>query len=319
MSKNYVKVPVVMQMEALECGAACLTMILAYHGKWMTLEKVRLDCGVSRDGSSAKNILLAARSYGMIAKGYRFDMEDVLNAKFPCIIHWNFNHFVVLCGFKKNTAILNDPARGMVEVSMKEFDDAFTGICLQFEPTDAFIADGKPQSIIRFAKTRLKGTLIPFIFVILTGMFTAIIGVINPVFSRIFMDRILSDTNENWLYPLILAMTGVLMLQTIISLIRTLYMLKIQGKFAIVANTTFMWHVLRLPMEFFSQRMAGDIASRQTSNEGIAASLMNQLAPVLLNLIMLIFYLLVMLRYSLVLTGVGIAGHLFCLGTVYCH
>jgi NHLM bacteriocin system ABC transporter peptidase/ATP-binding protein len=307
MSKNYVKVPVVMQMEALECGAASLAMILAYHGKWMPLEKVRLDCGVSRDGSSAKNILLAARSYGMTAKGYRFDIKDIMNAKFPCIIHWNFNHFVVLCGFKKNIAVLNDPARGMVEVSMREFDEAFTGICLQFEPTDEFVADGKPQSIIGFAKTRLKGTLTAFIFVILTGIFTAIIGVINPVFARIFMDRILSDPNQNWLYPLILAMTGVLLVQTIISLISTLYMLKIQGKFAIVANTTFMWHVLRLPMEFFSQRMAGDISSRQMSNEGIAASLMNQLAPVLLNFIMLIFYLLVMLRYSLILTGVGVA------------
>ncbi|WMJ83970.1 NHLP family bacteriocin export ABC transporter peptidase/permease/ATPase subunit [Oscillospiraceae bacterium LTW-04] len=306
MSKGYVKVPIIMQMEALECGAASLAMILAYHGKWLPLEKVRLDCGVSRDGSNAKNIILAARSYGLTAAGYRFEIEDLHNIKFPCIIHWNFNHFVVLCGFKKNSALLNDPARGIVEVSMKEFDESFTGICIQFNPTEHFVPEGKPRSMIAFAQKRLKGTLVPILFVMITGMLAAIIGVINPVFSRVFMDRILSGESPDWLFSLLLSMSGVLIIHIIVSLISTFYMLKIQGKFAIVANATFMWHVLRLPMEFFAQRMAGDIATRQNSNEGIAAFLMNQLAPVLLNLIMLIFYLTVMLKYSLLLSAVGI-------------
>lgn len=306
--RNIAKVPVVMQMENLECGAACLAMVLAYHGKWLPLEQVRSNCGVSRDGSSAKNLLRAARAYGMQAAGYRLEVENIRQAEFPVIIHWNFNHFVVLNGFKKNRAVLNDPARGTVEVSMEEFDKSFTGITLTFSKTESFVTGGKPKSMLGFAKARLKGTLIPFIFVILTGILTAVAGVIAPVFSRIFMDRILTGQNPEWLYPFIFGMVGLLLFQLTVSVINTVYMLKIRGKLAIVANTTFLWHVLRLPMEFFSQRMAGDVANRQSSNEGIAETLITQLAPVLLNTAMLVFYLVVMIKYSLLLTVVGLAA-----------
>jgi NHLM bacteriocin system ABC transporter peptidase/ATP-binding protein len=302
------KVPVVMQMENLECGAACLAMILAYHGKWLPLEQVRADCGVSRDGSNAKNILRAARAYGMEAAGYRFEVESVKQAEFPLIIHWNFNHFVVLNGFTKNHAVLNDPARGTVKVGMEEFDRSFTGIALSFSKAEGFVADGQPRSVISFAKKRLKGTLAPFVFVVLTGILTAAVGVVSPVFSRIFMDRILTGASPGWLYPFIFAMVGLLLFQLVVSVLNVSYMLKIRGKLAIVANTSFFWHVLRLPMEFFSQRMAGDIAARQGSNEGIAETLIAQLAPVLLNTAMLVFYLAVMINYSLLLTVVGLAA-----------
>jgi len=303
-----IKVPVVMQMEALECGAACLAMILAYYGRWVPLEQIRSDCGVSRDGSNARNILSAARAYGLDAAGYRFETEDIKKAEFPVIIHWNFNHFVVLNGFNKECAVLNDPGRGTVEIPMEEFEKAFTGIALQFKKTERFIPGGKPRSVAAFARERLKGTLAPFLFVIITGLLTATVGVISPAFSRVFMDRILTGQNPDWLYPFIAGMTALLVFQIAVSLINTLYMLKIRGKLAIVANTRFFWHVIRLPMEFFSQRMAGDIAARQASNEGIAETLIAQLAPVLLNIGMLIFYLMVMLRYSLLLTCVGLAS-----------
>ena len=158
LTKGAAKVPVVMQMEALECGAASLTMILAYYGKWVPLEQVRADCGVSRDGSNAKNVLKAARSYGLVAKGYRYEPEDLKkNGKFPCIIHWNFNHFLVLNGFKGNKAYLNDPAKGNYAVSMETFDESFTGICLMFEPGEDFQPGGKPKSMLAFAKKRLIG------------------------------------------------------------------------------------------------------------------------------------------------------------------
>lgn len=157
-TKGVAKVPIVMQMEALECGAASLAMILAYYGKWIPLEQVRLDCGVSRDGSNARNILRAARSYGLTAKGYRYEPEMLRKeGKFPCIIHWNFNHFVVLDGFRGNKAVLSDPAKGTYTVSMKTFDESFTGICLFFEPDENFVPGGKPQSMISYAKKRLKG------------------------------------------------------------------------------------------------------------------------------------------------------------------
>ncbi|MEG1877268.1 MAG: NHLP family bacteriocin export ABC transporter peptidase/permease/ATPase subunit [Lachnospiraceae bacterium] len=307
--RGYVKVPLVMQMEALECGAASLAMVLAYYGKWVVLEQVRADCGVSRDGSNAANMLGAARSYGLEAKGYKYEPQSLKNkGRFPCIIHWNFNHFVVLCGFKNNHAVINDPARGTRMVSMQEFDQSFTGICIMFEPTEKFKADGKRKSIWRFVKKRLIGTLPAMLFVLLSTIVLSIIGIINPVFSRIFMDRLLSGRDISWLYPFLLCMTGVAIVQIAVLMLRAIYLLKIEGKFAISSNSSFIWHLLRLPLSFYAQRMAGDVAERQRINEKIASSLISQLAPLVLGFAMMIFYLLVMLRYSPILTAVGMGS-----------
>ena len=306
-SGGVAKVPVVMQMEALECGAASLAMILAYYDKWIPLEQVRSDCGVSRDGSKAANVLRAARSYGMIAKGYRYEPEELKKyGKFPCIVHWNFNHFVVLNGFKKDKAVLNDPAKGNYTVSMKVFDESFTGICLMFEPGDNFEPSGKPKSMMSFARERMKGSAVAVAFVILTSIISNLIGIINPAFSRIFLDRLLTGVNPEWFMPFIMALALIGIIQLVVSWISAVYSLKINGKMDAVGNTTFMWKVLRMPMEFFSQRMAGDICQRQSSNSNIAKTLVSTFAPLLLNTIMMIFYLVVMLRYSLVLTLIGL-------------
>ena len=301
--------PVIMQLEALECGAACLAMILAYYGKWVPLEQARLDCGVSRDGSNARNLLRAARSYGLTAGGYRYEPEELRkNGTFPCIIHWNFNHFVVLNGFQGEQAVLNDPARGVVRVSMETFDEAFTGICLQFEPNETFVPGGKPRSMAGFAKERLKGAEAAVLFVVLTTVITSLIGVINPAFSRIFLDRLLTGQNPEWFMPFLFLMGGFALLQLAAAWIQAVYSLRINGKIDVVGSASFMWHVLRLPMEFFSQRMAGDIQQRQASNAGIARELVDTFAPLALNMVMLLFYFAVMLRYSLLLTMIGVGS-----------
>lgn len=303
------KVPVVMQMEALECGAASLTMILAYYGKWIPLEQVRADCGVSRDGSNAKNVLKAARSYGLTAKGYRYEPEDLKkNGKFPCIIHWNFNHFVVLDGFKGNKAYLNDPAKGSYSVPMETFDKSFTGICLMFEPSESFEPGGKPKSVLSFAKKRLKGAGAAIAFVVLTTVISSLIGIINPAFSRIFLDRLLTGENPEWFMTFLFAFAGMGAVQLIVQWIQTVYSLKINGKLSVVGSTEYMWKVLRMPMEFFSQRMAGDIQQRQGMNASAAQSLVQTFAPLALNTVMMVFYLVVMIRYSFVLTLVGLAS-----------
>ena len=308
-TKGVAKVPVVMQMEALECGAASLAMILAYYGKWIPLEQVRLDCGVSRDGSNARNVLRAARSYGLAAKGYRYEPEDLKKSgKFPCIIHWNFNHFVVLNGFRGDKAVLNDPAKGTYAVSMKAFDEAFTGICLFFEPGEDFKPEGKPQSMISYAKQRLTGAGTAIVFVTLTAVISALLGVITPAFSRVFLDRLLTGENPDWLMPFTLALAGISVIQLVVAWIQAVYSLRINGKLAVVGNTTFMWKVLRMPMEFFSQRMAGDIQGRQSANAEIAGQLVNTFAPLALDAAMMVFYLVVMLRYSVVLTLIGLAS-----------
>ena len=313
--KTVAKVPVIMQMEALECGAASLTMVLAYFGKWLPLEQVRSDCGVSRDGSNAKDVLMAARSYGLEAEGFRCEPDELKEeGAFPCIIHWNFNHFVVLRGFKKDKAIINDPARGSVAVPMEEFDKSFTGICLQFEPTENFVPDGKKKSILSFAKKRLKGAKTSVIFVMVTSVITALFGIIQPGFSRVFIDHLLSGTDPNWTRPFLIMLSVFTFVQLLSATLSTVFSLKINGKMAVVGSSTYMWKILRLPMEFFSQRMAGDIELRRSQNESVAGQLVNTFAPLLLDAGMMIFYLVVMVRYNLTLTIIGILSILINIG-----
>lgn len=303
------KVPVIMQMEALECGAACLAMILAYYQKWIPLEQVRLDCGVSRDGSNMKNVFLAGQHYGLNVHGYRMEPEGLKeNGTFPCIIHWEFNHFVVLDGFKNGKAVLNDPARGIVQIPMERFDESFTGLVLTFEPGEGFVPSGKRRSTLEFARKRLTGAAPAVVFVVLTSIITYLFGVINPVLSRIFFDRLLTGKAPSWLYPFLMVMVGLAVFQLIVQWAQIVYNLKINGKMAIEGNAGYMWKILRLPMDFFSQRMTGDIMQRQGTNASIASTLVQTVAPLALNTIMMIFYLAVMLRYSVLLTLVGVAS-----------
>lgn len=308
-TKGAAKVPVIMQMEALECGAASLAMVMAYYGKWIPLEQVREDCGVSRDGSNAKNVLVAARSYGFVAKGYRFEPEELRKSgTFPCIIHWNFNHFVVLDGFKGNKAVINDPARGQCYVSLEEFDKSFTGICLKIEPGEDFVPEGKPKSVLTFVKNRLQGAGTAIAFVVICSLISALMGVIQPGFSRIFYDRLLTGQNPEWFFPFMVGFAVIAGIRIIVSAVEAIFSNKLNGKMDVVGNSTFLWKVLHMPMNFFSQRMAGDIQNRQASNAGIAGSLVNTFAPLALDGIMAVFYLVVMIRYSPLLTMVGLSS-----------
>ncbi|MBQ4500267.1 MAG: hypothetical protein II962_00360, partial [Spirochaetales bacterium] len=257
------KVPVIMQMEALECGAASLAMVMAYYGKWVPLEQVRSDCSVSRDGSNAKNIYLAAEHYGFDVRARKMSPQALKEESFfPCIIHWNMNHFVVLKGFRGNSVYINDPARGSVRISWKEFDESFTGVVILPVPSKDFKKEGRPKSVREFAFERLKGAGAALSFVTLTTIIFYLFGIVDSVSSRIFIDRLLSGNNDNWLYPFVAFLTGFAVIQIIVAWIRAVYTLKLNGKMTIVGGTSFMWKVLHLPMEFFSQRFAGDIQMR---------------------------------------------------------
>ena len=313
--KGVVKVPVVMQLEMLECGAASLTMIMHYYKKWIPLEQARVDCGVSRDGSSAKNIMRAARSYGMIAKAWRLEPESLLEeGPFPCICHWGFNHFVVLCGFKGKNAILNDPARGRVTVPWEEFDSQFTGVCVTIEPGENFEPSGKPKSPFTYAAERLKGSSTAVIFVVLTTTISSLMGIINPLFGRVFLDRLLTGQNPEWLTPFIIAMSIFAAINIIVMWIAAWYSVRIQGKMAAVGSASYLWKIIRLPLQFFDQRLAADLSDRQATNASIAGTLVETFAPLMLNALMLVFYLFVMLRYSVLLTAIGIGAILINLG-----
>ena len=302
-----VKVPQVMQMEALECGAACLCMILAYHGLWVPLEKVRADCGVSRDGSKASNVLKAARRYGLKAKGMTYSTKSLREkAALPCILFWNFNHFVVLAGFKGKHAIINDPARGEVKVPMGEFEESFTGVALLFEKTEDFEPGGQKPDTLAFARSRLAGLGLPIAFVMLTAAITSSVAIVNTSLGQVFMDHILSGDDPDWLVPLTMVMFVLALVTGVVSVLNAIYLVRIQGKIAVVSSSRFMRHLLHLPVGFYAQRMVGDLQQRQSANETIAFALVSQLAPVLINAVMLVLYLLIMLRYSVLLTAVGL-------------
>lgn len=307
LKRGVADVPVIMQLEALECGAASLAMISAYYGKWIPLEQARLDCAVSRDGSSAVNILKAARSYGFNADGYHVELEDLRdNVTFPCIIHWDFEHFVVLDGFSGDKAVLNDPARGRIKITMDELDQGYTGVCLLFEPTEAFTPGGQQRSVLDFAKKRLTGAMSAVVFVMLATLISYLFGIINPAFVRFFMDHILTGENRELLTPFLGIMIGAAVLQVAVTAVQSIYSLKISGKMAMVGNSTYMWKLMRLPMEFFSQRMSGDLLQRQGSNAAIAETLTGTLAPLVLNAAMMIVYLVIMCRYSVPLTLIAV-------------
>ncbi len=307
-TKGVAKVPVVMQMETLECGAAALAMIMAFYGKWMPLEQVRLDCGVSRDGASTQNIAKAARSYGLEVEGFQRGI-DVLRkmGPFPCIVTWNRSTYVVCCGFKGNYAYVNDPAKGSCKLTIEEFERSYGGICLTFAPTEEFVPGGKRKSVIEFARNRLRGAGVAVAFVALTTLVGYLFEMITPAFTRFFLDRLLTGENSELLIPFIALLTVVAVIQVIMSAVGSIYSLKINGKMAIIGSSTFMWKVLRLPMEFFSQRLAGDIQQRKNTNAVIAETLVNTLTPLALNVAMMVFYLVIMIRYSVLLTAVGIA------------
>lgn len=300
------KVPMMMQMEALECGAVCLNMIYAYYGLLRPLEETRKDCGVSRNGSNAKNILKAARNQHFNAKGYRYEIDTLKKkGKFPCIIHWNLNHFVVLKGFKKNKVYINDPSRGEIIVSEEEFEQSFTGICLILEPDELFIPKGKTSTVFDTIKEILSKSKKAFVIVLISAIFTSLFALIYPVFSRVFLDRLLTYNNPNWIYPFFILLFTICLARFISQCIEINSLLKIDGKFSVVNNAKYMWHILRLPLDFYAQRSSGDILNRQKMNEMIAGTMIKMLAPAILDICLMLFYLVVMTRYSWILTTIA--------------
>ena len=305
--KKIAKVPQIMQMESVECGAASLCMILAYYGRWVSLEQMRKDCGVSRDGSKASSILKAARLYGLDAKGLRLDMEELLaEAKFPCIVFWNQNHFVVVRGVRGDYIYLNDPAHGQVPVTKEEFKEKYSGIALQFEKNDTFEPGGSRPDVIAYARKRLKGMEKAILFVMLTAVVSMLASSMYTSLGKVMIDQVLGGSNPNWLEPVVKAMIVLTLINGAVSILSAVYLVKIQGKTAVVSSSKFMRHLLHLPVDFYSQRSVGDLQMRLSNNETATYTLIGQLAPVVISMVMLILYLVVMLKYSVILTAIGV-------------
>lgn len=300
------RVPVIMQMESAECGAASLAMILAYYGKWLPLGQVRYDCGVSRDGSSLRNVSMAARNYGLQTKAYSIEsLDDLKELPLPCIAHWNFEHFVVVTGIGKDKVFINDPARGKIKASAQEADEAMTGVVLTFTPGPDFKRGGHRASISSFVVERLQGAKEALLFTFITGMIIAFAGVAAKIFTQVFADDILTRRNPEW-FPLFMILFGSLFLvQTVTQLISDIYSRAFRMKLSIIGNSSFLRQLFRLPMRFFEQHVPGDLLMRQKSAATVASSLVGKLAPVVTNVTLLVIYLFFMMRYNLVLAGVA--------------
>lgn len=287
--ENVKRVPVVLQMEAVECGAASLAMILAYYKRFIPLEKMRIDCNVTRDGSLAKYIVKAAAKHELETKAYKMDPEQIRQRQdFPMIIHWNFNHFVVLCGFRGTDAVINDPASGRIRVPAEVFDRSFTGIALCFRPGEAFERIGMPAQTGGFIKKMCRGQKAAFVFVIVLGAVYSLLNGLPPVFYKIFTDRILLGGSPEWLPALLLAMlaTGTSML--LAGGLQVLFAKRLQAQLRIREAAVFFRKLLRLPAAFFDQRFCGDIVSRQQDGQEIISLFFERILPALMEVILML-------------------------------
>jgi NHLM bacteriocin system ABC transporter peptidase/ATP-binding protein len=299
------RTPTILQLEATECGAAGLAMILAYHGRWIPLEELRVACGVSRDGSKAHNMLAAARRYGLEAKGFKKEVEKVAELPFPMIVFWNFNHYVVVerLDLRRGFARLNDPAVGRRTVSLDEFEKAFTGVCLAFRTGPAFQRGGRPSRLIATLARRLTGSRSAFGFVLLATLGLAVPGIVIPAFSKIFIDQVLGASLDNWLRPLLIGMAATALMRGALTWVQQSVLVRLELKLAVAGSAEFMWHLLRLPVDFFNQRHAGDIAARVAAHTRIAQLLSGQLSTAMVGLATAGFYIAAMAAFDVTLTA----------------
>ena len=300
------KTPTIMQMEVVECGAASLAMILGYHGRWVPLEELRVKCGVSRDGSKASNVMKAARSYGLTSKGFNKEPEKLRTMSLPMVVFWNFNHFLVVEGFRNVKVYLNDPAAGPRVVSDEEFDLSFTGVVLTFEAGAEFKKGGQPQSVFAALKRRFVGLKDAIAYLVLVGVALVLPGLVVPVFTSVFIDKLLISGMESWLKPLLLGIVITALLRVALTWLESYYLLRVRTQIALASASKFFWHVLRLPVEFYTQRSPGEISSRVGINDKVAGMLSGDLAHAFLAVIQAVFFAALMLFYDVWLTLISI-------------
>jgi NHLM bacteriocin system ABC transporter peptidase/ATP-binding protein len=294
-------------MEATECGAASLAMVLAHYGLWVPLEKLRSECGVNRDGSKASNVMRAAKARGCEVHGYRWEAESLREEQdYPLIIHWEFNHFLVLEGIRGDKVYLNDPAMGRRTVYWDEFVTSYTGIALTIRPGAGFQPAGHRYNVFKAVAQKLWQDKWGMTFLILLGLCMIVPGLASPIFSQVFLDDILTGKHRDWMGNLCIAMTVSFLVSAVLTWLRAVLLTRWQRKLTLADSSTFFWHLLRLPMHFFHQRYAAEVAGRISMNESVAGVLSGSAATAVLDAFIALFFLLLLLQYNVLLTFIGI-------------
>ncbi|MEE1157929.1 MAG: ATP-binding cassette domain-containing protein [Atopobiaceae bacterium] len=307
-NKDVVKVPVVLQMEELDGGAACLGMVMGYHRKWVGLDQLRIACEISRDGIQPESIRRAAENYGLDCRIESLSFEELKErTELPAIIVWNKTRYVVFCGSDRKGLCINHPAKGKQHVGEDEFRKRYAGTRLCLTPGEKFEPSGKKPGIFDHLRSVLRTHESVVRLVMVTSVLATFAAILSPVFTRIFTDYVLGQDTSSWYPGVLYAFAALIAFQLIASVINQILIIRAKGKVAATSSARFLRHVLYMPIDFFYQHKAGDLADRQNSNNEIAETLIGQLAPLLINLVMLVFYLVVMAQYNLLLTAIGAA------------
>ncbi len=308
-TKGIADVPVIMQYENQESGAVSLSMVLGYYGKWIAGGTVKEDVGPCRDGANAYHIAKAAQSYGLKADVQKLKADEFLQkASFPCIVHWQYTHFLVVKGVKKDEVYINDPKKGDYKISRKAFEERYTGFCVFFEPSESFQPEGHRKTLMEFIKERLNHMSAALLFVLVTTFLVSMFNIFRQGMTRVFLDRLLVENYSSWEKPFLYLLSTVTILELIVQAIKAYYMNRINGKISVVSSTSYMWHVLKMPLSFFASRLAGDISFRKKLNVEVAEKLVTIFGPLVLQFIMMVLYLVIMISYSPILAIIGVAS-----------
>ncbi|MFB6820749.1 NHLP family bacteriocin export ABC transporter peptidase/permease/ATPase subunit [Streptomyces virginiae] len=306
-----VRTPTVLQMEAVECGAAALAMVLGHHGRFVPLEELRIACGVSRDGSRAGNLLKAARGYGLTAKGMQMDLAALAEVNAPAILFWEFNHYVVYEGTTRRLGrrgvYVNDPAKGRRFVPMEEFDTSFTGVVLVFEPGEGFRRGGRRPGVMRAVPARLRGTSGTMAAAVVASLLLVAVGVAVPALSRTYIDMFLIGEQTSLLGVLFASMAVALVLTATLTALLQANLLRGRIISSTLSSARFFRHLLRLPVTFYSQRNPADLVQRLQSNDAVAETLARDLSAAGVDAVVVVLYAVLLWTYDPQLTLVGVA------------
>ena len=296
-----------MQLEATDCGAACLGIVLSHYGCWQSVEQLREDCRVGRDGSNLEDIALAARKYGMTATGRSSQIQQLSKLPLPMILFWGFNHFVVLERIDNGRFYLNDPAQGHRIVGADVFNRDYTGVGLVLEPGSDFRRTGAPPGIILRLWPWLRDHRALMVQAAVYGLLLALVSLALPVLLAVFVDRVLVADQPDLSLPLFAAMLAVGGLTWLLTWLQLRSLRELVLRLSINQSDRYLDRLLRLPMRFFAHRFAGDIAMRMRLIDQVAETGAGQLGQLAVDLVMGAAFLVVML-YLDTLMALAVAG-----------